>query len=267
MWGSRRASPPYQKYTPPPRPGEQKAKGREARRPLLKERKKKREKKKRGTRKKGKQGNTPYQNTPAARGRRDERTVSYVRSKLSEGWSPEQISGRIGIDHRGLSISHEAIYQYIYDANTTDRKELIDHLRRAHRKRKQKGIARKTHKTKIPNRISIEERPTSVEIRHQFGHWEGDSLVSRKSTVALNSLVERKSRLLMLTKLKRKSMDATSEAVVARLQGLPDKARRTLTMDNGTENAGHEKITMEIGIKCYFCSSLCFLGARNQRKY
>ena len=56
----------------------------------------------------------------------------------------------------------------------------------------------------------------------------------------------------MLTKLKRKSMDATSEAVVARLQGLPDKARRTLTMDNGTENAGHEKITMEIGIKCYF---------------
>ena len=40
------------------------------------------------------------------------------------------------------------------------------------------------------------------------------------------------------------------EAVVARLQGLPDKARRTLTMDNGTENAGHEKITMEIGIKC-----------------
>ena len=61
---------------------------------------------------------------------------------------------------------------------------------------------------------SIEERPTSVEIRHQFGHWEGDSLVSRKSTVALNSLVERKSRLLMLTKLKRKSMDATSRLLL-----------------------------------------------------
>ena len=124
-------------------------------------------------------------------------------ASFQRGWSPEQISGGIGMNHRGLSISHEAIYQYIYDANTTDRKELIDHLRRAHRKRKQKGIARKTHKTKIPNRISIEERPTSVEIRHQFGHWEGDSLVSRKSTVALNSLVERKSRLLMLTKLKK----------------------------------------------------------------
>jgi IS30 family transposase len=70
----------------------------------------------------------------------------YVRSKLSEGWSPEQISGRIGIDYAGLSIIHEAIYQYIYDANTTDRKELIDHLRRAHRRQKQKGIAIQTRR-------------------------------------------------------------------------------------------------------------------------
>lgn len=183
---------------------------------------------------------------------KNDRIMFYVRSKLSEGWSPEQISGRIGIDHAGLSISHEAIYQYIYDANTTDRKELIDHLRRAHRRRKQKGIARQTRKTKIPNRVSIEARPASVGNRHQFGHWEGDSLVSRKSMFALNSLVERKSRLLMLTKLKRKSMDATCKAVVARLQDLPDKARRTLTMDNGTENAGHENITAAINIKCYF---------------
>ena len=159
----------------------------------------------------------------------------------------------IGIDHRGLSISHEAIHQHIYDANTTDRKELIDHLRLAQWKRKQKGIARKTPQDEDTEPdLDRVKRPTSVEIRHQFGHWEGDSLVSRKSTVALNSLVERKSRLLMLTKPKRKPMDAMSEAVVARLQGLPDKARRTLTMDNGTENAGHEKITMEIGIKCYF---------------
>ncbi len=176
----------------------------------------------------------------------------YVRNKLSEGWSPEQISGRIRIDHPGLSISHEAIYQFIYDANTTDRKELINHLRRAHRKRKQKGIGRKTRKMKIPNRVSIEARPESVETRHQFGHWEGDSLVSRKSMVALNSLVERKSRLLILTKLKRKSKDATCKAVISRLQDLPDKARRTLTMDNGTENAGHEEITAAINIKCYF---------------
>jgi IS30 family transposase len=183
---------------------------------------------------------------------KNNRIKLYVRNKLSEGWSPEQISGRIKKEHACFSISHEAIYQYIYDSKTSDRKELIGCLRRAHRKRKLKGIGRKTKKTKIPNRTPIDARPTSVETRQQFGHWEGDSLISRKSTVSLNSLVERKSRLLILTKLKRKSADETNKAVVKRLNGFPQKSRRTLTMDNGSENAGHQKITSAIGIKCYF---------------
>src|SRR3990170_694118 len=129
---------------------------------------------------------------------------NYVQERLMTGWSPEIIAGRIKKDHPGLSISHEAVYQYIYHPQTPSRHELIACLRRAHRKRKHKGIGRKERKTKIPNRISIDARPKSVETRHQFGHWEGDSLVSRKSVAALNSLTERKSRLVLLTKLDRK---------------------------------------------------------------
>ncbi len=147
-------------------------------------------------------------------------TASYVRTKLELGWSPEQISGRIGIDHPGLSISHEAVYQYIYHPRTEGRDELIGHLRRGHRKRKRKGVGRKERKTRIPNRIPIEERPASADSRSRFGHWEGDSLVSRKSLAALNTLVERKSRLLFLTKLERKSAVHASGAVIRRLQGL-----------------------------------------------
>jgi IS30 family transposase len=180
------------------------------------------------------------------------RIVSYVKAKLKEGWSPELISGRIGIDHPGLSVSHEAIYQYIYHPETEGRQDLIWCLIRAHRKRKQKGIGRKERKTKIPNRVPIDLRPPSVENRLWFGHWEGDSLVSRKSLVALNSLVERKSRFLMLTKLERKTAEATFKTVTGRLKGLPKKARRTLTLDNGSENAKHEAITSAIGIKCFF---------------
>jgi IS30 family transposase len=183
---------------------------------------------------------------------KNKQIVSFVEAKLKEGWSPEQIAGRLPKEHPGLSISHEAIYQYIYHPKTPSRLEMIGHLRRAHRKRKAKGIGRKARKTKIPNRTSIEQRPPSVETRKQIGHWEGDSLVSRKSLVALNSLVERKSRLLMLTKLPRKSASDTVDAVAKRLKGLPPKARRTLTMDNGTENAGHQQMTADIGIQCYF---------------
>jgi IS30 family transposase len=44
---------------------------------------------------------------------------SYVFTKLKENWSPEIVAGRIRLDCPGLSISHEAIYQYIYHPNYT----------------------------------------------------------------------------------------------------------------------------------------------------
>jgi IS30 family transposase len=113
-------------------------------------------------------------------------------------------------------------------------------------------VSRGERKTKIPNRISIEERPASVLERKEFGHWEGDSLVSRKSLGALNSLVERTSKLLYLSKLKRKTALETYRVVVEKLKKLPQRARLTLTMDNGTENAKHQEITSTIGTKCYF---------------
>lgn len=183
---------------------------------------------------------------------KDKRTAAYVLEKLETGWSPEQIAGRIGMDCPGLSISHEAIYQHIYHPKTEGREDLIRCLRRGHRKRKQKVAGRKERKTKIPNRIPIEERPVSADNRSRYGHWEGDSLVSRKSLVALNTLVERKSRLLLITRLERKSAAQTSETVKRRLGRLPKSSRRTLTLDNGSENAGHQEITEAIGTRCYF---------------
>jgi transposase, IS30 family len=176
----------------------------------------------------------------------------YVTKKLTEGWSPEQIAGRLPIDHPGQVISHEAIYQFIYDLQTESRLELIQHLRRANKKRKAKGIGRKEKKTKIPNRIPIDARPQSVENRKQYGHWEGDTLISRKSKAALHTMVERKSRLLLLSKLDRKSASETSKTIIKRLGQLPARGRRTLTLDNGTENANHEQVTAKLGLRCYF---------------
>jgi IS30 family transposase len=183
---------------------------------------------------------------------RDQAVRQYVHEKLLAGWAPEQISGRLPLEHPELSISAEAIYQYIYDTKSKDREDLIACLRRSHKKRKQRAVGRKQNKTKIPNRVSIDNRPQSVESRKTYGHWEGDSMISRKSTVALNSLTERKSRLIMITRINRKGATETLDAVISRLGTLPHKFRRTLTLDNGTENAKHEIITEGIGIKCYF---------------
>ncbi len=179
---------------------------------------------------------------------------SYVRAKLSESLSPELIAGRIGQDLPGQRISHEAIYQYIYHRDTPGRAELIECLRRAHRKRKNKAIGRKQRKTKIPGRVPIEMRPKLAENRSQAGHWEGDTLVSRKSHAALCSLVERKTRLLCLTKIPSREAAVTAEAMISRLQNLPPMSRRTITLDNGTENAQHQSITAAIKTKCFFAT-------------
>ena len=178
----------------------------------------------------------------------------YVESKLKEDWSPEQIAGRIRIDHPGLSISHEAIYQYIYHhPSIPDRTELISCLRRSHKRRKRKGQAPDKHKSKIPNRIGIEDRPEVVDERSRFGDWEADTLTSRQSKAALLSMAERKSRLVQLEKLEAKTAPATSAAVTKRLLRFPKETHHTITFDNGSENADHENISEDAKIKCFFC--------------
>lgn len=182
----------------------------------------------------------------------NEKIRAYIREKLILGWSPEIIAGRLPMEHPRLHISHEAIYQYLYDRGAKDRRELIQLLRRAHRKRLRKGVGRKVRKTKIPNRIPIEARPREVASRRSYGHWEGDTMESQKSPPVLNSLTERKSRFLLLTKLDRKAAAETKRAIVGRLGALPPSLRKTITLDNGTENTLHEEITAETGAACYF---------------
>jgi IS30 family transposase len=179
----------------------------------------------------------------------------YVAVKLKEDWSPEQISGRIGIDCPGSSISHEAIYQYIYHPATPAREALIGCLRRSHKRRKRKGQAPDKHKSKIVNRVGIEDRPLEVEARERFGDWEGDTITSRQSKAALLSIVERSSRLVQLVKLEAKTASLASKAIISRLLRFPRESRRTITFDNGTENAEHEAISEAADIKCFFCNT------------
>jgi|GEM_PF-940180 len=129
------------------------------------------------------------------------RIRTYVRTKLRLGWSPEQIAGRLSDDRPGLSISHEAIYQYVYHPMIRRQENLVPYLPRAHWKRQLKGH-RHTHRDPhIPERLSVRQRPAHIASRKQLGHWENDLIISRRSPVALNILVERKSRLTKITKV------------------------------------------------------------------
>jgi IS30 family transposase len=174
----------------------------------------------------------------------------YVTRKLKLGWSPEQISGRISTDCPGQYIGYEAIYQYIYE----DEPGLIKYLPRSHRKRYPRGHSHRHSRSHIPERTPLDERPIDVERRDTIGHWEGDTMVSRKSKVALQVLIERRTRFAQLTKLDRKTAAEMTNAAISRLGVLPAEARQTLTLDNGSENTEHLTITDVLGTKTYFCA-------------
>jgi IS30 family transposase len=164
-------------------------------------------------------------------------------------WTPEQIAGRLKMKSPEHSISHEAIYQYIY----CEAPQLIKCLAKKHKRRFQKVKSRKKDKTKIPNRVSILKRPEEVNLRQVFGHWEADSIVSSMSISILNVLYERISRYTIITGLSNKSANLTQRAVKLRLAEFPDYARQSISYDNGTENAMHEQVNKYLGSASYFC--------------
>jgi len=187
----------------------------------------------------------------------------YVIDHLKMGYSPEQIAGRIRIDLK-QTISHEAIYQYIYNQvrreghhiMKTGYHDLRIYLKRRHKRRQKKGM-RKYQRIFKHNGLSIDLRPKEVEKRKVIGHWEGDSVVSRKSKTGLNTLVERKTGLVLISKIQNHNSIVTANTVINRLKSIPSMFCKTLTTDNGKENFGYERIEKDLQISCYFAHPYC----------
>lgn len=105
----------------------------------------------------------------------------YVIAKLKDGYSPEQIAGRLSLEQPKCKISHEAIYQYIYAQFHREgngrciTEDLRIYLKRRHRHRTAKGM-RKGQRIFKPKGISIDERPKSVEEKKVVGHLGGGRL-------------------------------------------------------------------------------------------
>lgn len=186
---------------------------------------------------------------------KNETVRTYVVEQLKENWSPEQIAGTIEAA-KGETISHEAIYQYIYaqvhrGGNgyvKPGHEDLRPYLARRHKKRAKKGM-RKGERIFKPKGIPIDERPTVVDLRSRIGDWEGDSIESRDHAPGLNSLVDRRSGLLLLSKLPAKTARATREVVSKRLANLP---AHTLTVDNGPENQEWRETEEATSARVYF---------------
>src|SRR3989344_2902152 len=183
----------------------------------------------------------------------------YIVAGLKAGVSPEQISGRLHLEYSKESISHEAIYQYIYSHIHRNGcgevrpgyHDLRKYLKRRHKRRGQRGM-RSVQRVFRPKGPPIDDRPKEVETRKTVGHWEGDSIISRKSKVGLNTLVERKTGLVLITKINDRTANITKETVIKRLSILPREFRKTLTSDNGVENFSYDEVQTKIDIQWFF---------------
>ena len=179
-----------------------------------------------------------------------------VASKLALEWSPEQVSGWLKIrypDDESMQISHETIYKSLFiQARGVLKKKLIKHLRSGRRFRYARRSASAELRGKIPDTISIRERPAEAEDRAIPGHWEGDLLCGTKSSQII-TLVERHSRYTALIKV----ADHKSENVVAALtrhvRTLPKSLYRSLTWDQGKEMTNHVNFSVATDVKVYFC--------------
>lgn len=178
---------------------------------------------------------------------------SFVRQHLRKGWSPEQIVGKLRRKHPDNSVCVETIYCFVYDTRVRRQENLVPFLVRAHKRRVQRGH-RHTHRDPhIPERISILERPAIVDERRQFGHWESDTVIARRSQAALSVAVERVSLLTKIAKLPRRTAKHVRSALARSLSQYPKRARRTITYDNGPENVEHMHTNKILGTRSYFC--------------
>lgn len=214
---------------------------------------------------------------------KNKKIYSYVLERLTDSWSPEQIAGRLReVDHPhdpSWHICHETIYQFIYKEKTDEtkpgikqrsildkrlvgkekkvvtvtdhEKPLWEYLRRKQTKRR-KMSGRKVHRSHIPDRVSIHKRPVIVARRKQFGHWEGDSIVGKDHASGLHTEYERVASYTRFERLNRITSAEMVQAATKIFHPLPEKARRSTTLDNGAEHHQHAKLKQELSMQTYF---------------
>lgn len=188
----------------------------------------------------------------------NEKLKQYMEEELGKGHSPQEIAGRLKKHPpeevrwcKDTVVSHETIYQYIYEGEGRYG-GLYKKLRRKQKVR-QRRFDRKPRKQRIPDRVSIHERPVAIGEKKRYGDWETDSVVFSGQQSVLSVQYERKMKLCRLKKVADKTAFASERAIQKHLSRLPTHLRRSITRDNGTENVLHEETKHKLSLPSYFC--------------
>lgn len=169
---------------------------------------------------------------------------AYVIKGLEDHWNPDEIAGRMRLEKKPWYASKTAIYEWLRSIYG-QRYCMYLYTRRYTKKKRVK----KTERVMIPDRVSIHQRFLGADHRSRYGHWEYDTIVSRKGcTGGVSVGVERKSRFVVATLVKSMSTLEHMEVIQVHVS-----AYKTLssTFDNGIENKAHQSLR----IPTFFCDS------------
>ena len=191
------------------------------------------------------------------RGSKLERDASLrdrVLSCLQQGWSPEQVAGRLALESGRTIISHETIYRFVYSQLARKMDYSWRHyLPRAKSKRGWRGRKGGSPASFIHLRRPLSERPKAASDRSKPGHWEADLMMFRTYGQSVLALHERHSRMVIAVRSPNKASAPIARAMASLLAPLPTAWRQTIAFDNGTEFARHHELHA-LGFETFFCN-------------
>ena len=184
-----------------------------------------------------------------------------VRKLIEEQhWSPEQIANRLKLENNPLQISYASIYRAINAGLFNGPLNKEGHLRKASRfsrhlrhKGKTRKAGGKGRQSQIPITHLIEERPQGAQDRTEIGHFEGDTVIGKRGSACLLTLVDRKTRYTVGGKTASKEAEAVKEKMIEALSRLPQDKVKSVTPDRGREFARHQEVTKALPqVEFYF---------------
>ncbi len=188
-------------------------------------------------------------NRPHAHRFTDEMKREAERCIVLSDYSPEQVAGRCRRQGKEM-VSHETLYQWIWNEKRHGNGELSAHLRRRGRKYAKRGAANRSRGI-IKDRVGIEHSPRIVNDKSRFGDFETDTIIGRNHKGAIMTTNDRCTGLVLLRKLKGKEAAPLADAAVAALTPYKHMLH-TITADNGREFAKHKEIAEKLGIRFFF---------------
>jgi IS30 family transposase len=167
--------------------------------------------------------------------------------------SPDQISGRLKANYPDMpekQASVSTIYKHLYQETAKD-PALKARFRQKHAKpRKRSG--KKDGRGQITGRVSIDERPKTVEEKSRIGDWEGDTVESAGKNAYIATFVDRKTKFLLAKIMPDKTTATLNKAAFRAFRRIPLEARNTLMVDNGKEFAAHAGLSQALSIDIFF---------------